>query len=143
MHQLLDGSSPTRGQGPHTIPACPRPPPFRNLLLGAGLMIFLIVATIAGVFIHFYLHFSRIIDARLDGSVFGNPAVILAAPSEVQCGQAANARNIAIHLQSAGYAEGQNARGVGSFTLTATGLDVRPGPQSIFHNGQNVEGRRP
>jgi penicillin-binding protein 1B len=100
----------------------------------------LIVATGAGVFICIYLHFARIIDARLDGNVFGNPAVILAAPSELQGGQAANARNIARHLRKAGYTDGQNVRDFGSFTLTANGLDVRPGPESFFHNGQNVEG---
>ena len=92
------------------------------------------------MFIHFYLHFSRIIDARLDGNVFGDPAVILAAPSELHCGQTANARDIAIHLKKAGYTEGQNVQGVGSFTLTANGLEVRPGPESFFQNGQNVEG---
>ena len=100
----------------------------------------LIVATGAGVFVHFYLQFSRIIDARLDGNVFGNPAVILAAPSELHCGQTANAREIAILLKKAGYTEGQNVRGVGSFTVTANGLEVRPGPESFFRNGQMVEG---
>jgi len=100
----------------------------------------LTVAAVAGVFIHLYLQFSRIIDARLDGNVFGNPAVILAAPSELHCGQRANARNIAILLREAGYTDGQNVRGVGSFTLTDNGLEVRPGPQSFFRNGQMVEG---
>jgi len=100
----------------------------------------LTVAAVAGVFIHLYLQFSRIIDARLDGNVFGDPAVILAAPSELHCGQRANARNIAILLKEAGYTEGQNVRGVGSFTLTDKGLEVRPGPESFFRNGQMVEG---
>jgi penicillin-binding protein 1B len=99
----------------------------------------IIIATGAGIFMHFYLRFSRIIDARLDGNVFGNPAVILAAPREVHCGQTANAPYIALLLKSAGYTEGQNVRGVGSFTLTDNGFDVRPGPESFFQNGQNVE----
>ncbi len=86
-YRFKDRSSPSRGDGPHTISACPRPPPWKKLLLGAGLLMLLIVATVAGVFIHFYLQFARIIDARLEGNVFGNPAVILAAPSELQVGQ--------------------------------------------------------
>jgi penicillin-binding protein 1B len=98
------------------------------------------VATVGGVFVHFYLHFSRIIDTRLGGNVFGNSAVVLAAPSALQGGQTANARNIATHLRQAGYTEGQNVRGVGSFTLTANGLEIRPGPESFFQNGQIVEG---
>ena len=139
MHQLTDGFSRSEDYGPHAISACPRPPPGKKVLLGAGLIIVLAVATVVGVFVHFYLHFSRIIDARLDGNVFGNPAVILAAPSELHCGQTANAGNAAIHLKRAGYTEGQNVRGVGSFTLTANGLEVRPGPESFFRNGQMSE----
>jgi penicillin-binding protein 1B len=100
----------------------------------------LIIATGAGVFVHYYLRFSRIIDARLEGNVFGNPAVILAAPSEVQSGQTANARDMALHLGRAGYTEGQNVRGFGSFTVTPKGLEIRPGPESFFRNGQMVEG---
>ena len=47
---------------------------------------------------------------------------------------------IAKNLETAGYAEGQNVEGVGSFTSTGNGLEVRPGPESFFHRGQNVEG---
>jgi penicillin-binding protein 1B len=138
--ELTDNSRPSKGQESHAKSLGSRPPPSKRLLFGAGLLVLLIVATVAGVFVHFYLHFSRIIDARLGGNVFGNPAIILAAPSALQGGQAANAHNIAIHLKKAGYTEGQNVLGVGSFTLTATGLEVRPGPGSFFRNGQNVEG---
>jgi penicillin-binding protein 1B len=100
----------------------------------------LIIAAGACVFVSVYVHFSRIIDARLDGNVFGNPAVILAAPRELHCGQTANSQDILRQLKSAGYTEGQNVRGVGSFTLSANGLDVHPGLESIFRNGQIVEG---
>ena len=139
-YRLKDRSGPSRDEKPHTISACHRPPPWKKILFGAGLLMLLIIATGAGVFVHFYLRFSRIIDARLEGNVFGNPAVILAAPSELHCGQRANARSIAILLRKAGYTEGQNVRGVGSFTLTGTGLEVRPGTRSFFRNGQMVEG---
>ena len=97
--QLTNRSRPSKGQESHTSSAGPRPPPWKQLLFGAGLLLLLIVATVAGVFIHFYLQFSRIIDARLDGNVFGNPAVILAAPSELHCGQTTNARSIAASPQ--------------------------------------------
>ena len=140
MYRLTESSSPTKDQGPHIIAACPRPPPWKKILLGAGLLMLLTVATGAGVFIHFYFQFSRIIDARLDGNVFGNPAVILAAPSEMHCGQRANARETSNLLEKAGYTEGQDVRGLGSFTVTGNGLEVRPGPESFFRNGQMVEG---
>ena len=137
---LTDRSRPSNGQGSNVNSPGPRPPPWKKFLFGAGLLLLLIVATVAGVFTHFYLRCSRMIDARLGGNVFGNPALILAAPSELQGGQTANARNIAMHLKRAGYTEGQNVRGVGTFTLTANGLEIRPGPESFFQNGQNVEG---
>jgi len=98
------------------------------------------MAMVAGVFVHFYLHFSRIIDARLGGNVFGNPAVILAAPSELQVGQASVAGSIMLQLRKAGYTEGQNVRGLGSFTVSGNMLEIRPGPESFFRNGQMSEG---
>src|SRR5208337_4205041 len=125
-YRLKDRSSPSRGQGPHTISAYRWPPPWKKILLGAGLLMLLTVAAVAGVFIHFYLQFARIIDARLDGNVFGNPAVILAAPSELQVGQPLTAGAVAAHLRKASYTEGQEGRGVGSYTLTGKGLKIQP-----------------
>src|SRR5208283_1208551 len=139
-YQLYHKPGPSKDPAPHPISACPRPLPWKKILLGAGLLMLLIIATGAGVFIHYYLHFARIIDARLEGKVFGNPAVILAAPSDLHCGQTAKVRDTAALLREIGYTEGQNVLGIGSFTLTATGLDVRPGPQSFFRNGQMAEG---
>jgi penicillin-binding protein 1B len=103
-------------------------------------MILLIVVGITGIFIHFYLRFAGIIDARLDGKVFGNPAVILAAPSALQVGQAASASDVGTRLRKAAYTEGQYLRGAGSFTLTGNGLEIHPGPESFFRNGQMLEG---
>ena len=100
----------------------------------------LTVATVAGVLIHFYLQFARIIDARLDGNVFGNPAVILAAPSELQVGQPLTAGAVTAHLRKASYTEGHEGRGVGSYTVTGKGLEIQPGPESFFRNGQMFEG---
>ena len=54
MYRLMDTSSPPKDHGPHTISACPRPPPWKKILLGAGLLMLLTVATLADVFDHFY-----------------------------------------------------------------------------------------
>src|SRR5271169_511920 len=124
MNRLKDTAGPSMGQEPHTVSACPRPSRWKQILLGAGIAMLITVGAVAGVVIHFYLQFARIIDARLDGNVFGNPAVILAAPSELHCGQSANAPHIALLLEKAGYVEGQNVRGFGSFSLTTSGLEV-------------------
>jgi len=103
-------------------------------------MMLLTVAAVAGVFIHFYLQFARIIDARLDGSVLGKPAVILAAPSELQVGQHLTAGAVAAHLRKASYSEGQEGQGAGSYTVTGNRLEIQPGPESFFRNGQTSQG---
>ncbi|MGA2982299.1 MAG: PBP1A family penicillin-binding protein [Terriglobia bacterium] len=139
-NRLKETSSPTKGIVPHTISGCPRPPPWRKILLGAGFIVLLTVATVMGIFIHFYLRFSRIIDTRLDGNVFGNPALILAAPSELQVGQPLTASAVTAHLLRASYTEGQEVQGVGSYTLTGNELEIQPGPESFFRNGQTSEG---
>jgi len=139
-YRFKDRCSASRGDGPHTISACPRLPPWKKLLLGAGLLMLLAVATLAGVFIHFYLQFARIIDARLDGNVFGNPGVILAAPRELQVGQPLTVGAVTAELRKANYAQGQEGRGVGSYTVTGAGLEIQPGPESFFRNGRMFQG---
>ncbi len=123
-------------QRPHTNSVCPLRNRRRKILLGAGLLIFAMVVAVAGVCVHFYLQFARIIDARLNGNVFGNPAVILAAPTELQVGQRLRARAVADHLRKACYSEGQDGQGVGNFTVLDTGLEIRPGRESFFTKGQ-------
>src|SRR5208283_1091218 len=43
------------------------------------------------------------------------------------------------HLRNASYAEGREDRGVGSYTVTGKGLEIQPGPESFFRNGQMFE----
>ena len=135
--RLKERSTPSKGQGPHTISASPRPPPWEKILLGAGLLVFL---TAGGFFIYFYLQFTRIIDARLDGNVLGNPSVILAAPTELRVGQHLTTGAVAAHLRKARYTAGQGAPGVGSYTVTGNRLEIRPGPESYFRNGPMSQG---
>lgn len=51
--RIHDRPNPTKDQGPHSIPASPRPPPWKVLLIGAAIMMLLMEVTVAGVFIHF------------------------------------------------------------------------------------------
>jgi hypothetical protein len=108
---------------------------WEKIVLGAACLIFLLMA---GVFVHFYVQFARIIDARFDGNVFDRPAVILAAPAELQVGQEMKAVAIATHLRKAGYTEGQQGRGVGTYKATGSELEIRPGPESFFRNGRRL-----
>ena len=111
--------------------------PNRKFLLAAGL--FCLVA--AGiVFAYFYVHFSRLIDARLSGNVFHNSSLVYGAPTPVGAGEAANAEEFAARLRRAGYAEGENPVGVGAYTLTGNRLEVYPGPTSFFQGPVIQEG---
>ena len=85
-------------------------------------------------------HHDHVSLVLVAGKVFGNPAVILAAPSELQVGQPLTAGAVASQLRRAGYAEGQEDQGLGSYTVTGKGLNVQPGPESFFRNGQMLEG---
>lgn len=135
--RLQERSSFSRHHGPHTISACPRPPPWVKILLGSALVVFLAVV---GVLVHSYLQFTRIIDARLDGNVFENPSVVLAAPTELQVGQHMTAGAVVAHLRRAGYTESQVGGGFGSYTVTGNRLEIQPGPESFFRNGQMSQG---
>ena len=135
--RLHERSSFSRGKGPHTFSASPRPPPWVIILLGSALVIYLAVV---GALIHFCLQFTRIIDARLDGNVFDNPAVVLAAPTELQVGQHVTAGAVAAHLRRARYTETQVVGGLGSYTVTGNRLEIQPGPESFFKNGQMSQG---
>jgi hypothetical protein len=58
----------------------------------------------------------------------------------LQVGQPLTAGAVTAHLRKASYTESQEGRGVGSFTLTGKGLEIQPGPESFFRNGQMSEG---
>ena len=129
--------SPSRGQGPHAISVRPRRGRWKKILLGAGLLVFL---GVAGVLVHFYLRFTRIIDARFDGNVFDNPSLILTAPTELQVGQHLTAGAVAAHLRRARYTVGQESRGIGSYMAKDDWLEIQPGPESFFRDGQTLQG---
>jgi len=128
-----------RGAKPFSVWARSRPPRWLIILLGAELLVAVIVA---GFFIHFYLQFSQIVNARLTGNVFDNPAVILAAPTEVQAGGRLTRSEVMVHLRNASYIEdaGQGSTGVGSYKITGNDLEITPGPESFFSNSEMVQG---
>ena len=132
-YEFKPNGTPLGDTGSHTTSVAR----WEKIVLGAACLIFLLMA---GVFVHFYLQFARIIDARFDGKVFDRPAVVLAAPAELQLGQEMKAAAVATHLRKAGYTEDQPGRGVGTYKTTGSELEIRPGPESFFRNGRRLEG---
>jgi penicillin-binding protein 1B len=98
-------------------------------LIGLALLGFL-AAT--GIFVYYYVRFSRLIDARLSGDIFENASLVFAAPTEVRTAQVLAPEALAARLRRALYAEGQGGSDVGTYKLTGTRLEIRPGPASFF-----------
>jgi penicillin-binding protein 1B len=94
----------------------------------------------AGLFVYYYVRFSRIIDARLSGDVFNNASLVFAAPAPIFVGEAATPAGVAARLRRALYAEGEGSSPVGTYQLAGSRLEIRPGPASFFRSQGSREG---
>jgi penicillin-binding protein 1B len=92
------------------------------------------------VFVYFYVHFARIIDARLSGDVFNNASLVLAAPKEIAIGDARTPAECAARLRKALYSEDEGGSQVGYYKPAPDKLDVYPGPASFFKGDVIREG---
>jgi penicillin-binding protein 1B len=100
-------------------------------LLRAALIVFAVVSvTFLGVFSYFYVKYDRIIDERFKSPAFSNSARIFATPRAVRVGDKADAREIALELRRAGYAEKDEQSPIGSYRLLNSGIEIKPGPNS-------------
>jgi penicillin-binding protein 1B len=106
-------------------------------LLGLLLLTFL-AAT--GIFVYYYVRFSRLIDARLSGDIFANTSLVFAAPTEVRVGQVLAPEELAGRLRRALYAEAPGDSEVGTYKLVGAHLEIRPGPASFFATEKDPEG---
>ena len=93
-----------------------------------------------GLFVYYYVRFSRLIDARLSGEIFNNASLVFAAPTPISVGQAGTPEEIAQHLRRALYAEGSGASSVGVYTLAKDRIEISPGPLSFFADEATREG---
>ena len=102
---------------------------WEKVLLGLGLL-GLLVST--GVFVYYYVRFSRIIDARLSGEVFDNASLIFSAPVEIRAGQAITSENVEARLRRALYTEGKGESEFGFYQREGNHLEIHPGPASFL-----------
>ncbi|MGO8731380.1 MAG: PBP1A family penicillin-binding protein [Terriglobia bacterium] len=93
-----------------------------------------------GLFVYYYVRFSRLIDARLSGDIFNNASLVFAAPTPVSVGQAGTPEEVARRLRRALYAESSRASSVGVYRLTRDGIEITPGPISFFTGEVAKEG---
>ena len=112
-------------------------PLWQQVAIGGGLLVLLVAATVS---VYFYVHFSRMIDARLSGDVFNHASLVYAAPMPVEVGEPGSPEAFAARLQRAGYTTGQTESHFGNFEIQGNRLVVRPGPNSFFHGPVMQEG---
>ena len=110
---------------------------FQDPLLRAALVVFLVLATVGGVFFtYYYVKFGRMIDQRFKGPVFGNSARIYAIARPVEVGEKIDAKEIAVQLRRAGY--DQNGKSpMGSYRLFNGGIEIKPGSDS-YHSPESA-----
>ena len=110
----------------------------------------LIVLVAAGVFTHYYVKYSRLIDEKLRAGPFANTSKIFAAPRLIAVGDAMKAEEIAAELRRCGYTESRG-NAIGILPVRADGaIEIFPGPDSYFDqeaavikfaNGQHLADR--
>ncbi len=91
----------------------------------------------AAVLLHYYVRFSRLIDARLSGDVFNRTALVFAAPTAVAPGYEVSLEEVARRLRRAGYSEGVERSPLGFYQVGKDFVQIDPGPNS-FHKGGNA-----
>jgi len=98
-----------------------------------ALLITLMVLLAAGilVFSYSYIHYSRLIDEKLNAGPFGNTSMLFAAPKSIAVGEAVSPQEIVYDLRRSGYNESEKNR-LGYYTLKPGEVDIYPGPDSYF-----------
>ncbi|HET7214514.1 MAG TPA: PBP1A family penicillin-binding protein [Terriglobia bacterium] len=110
---------------------------WQKLALGGGVLCALVCAL---VFAYFYVHFSRMIDARLSGEVFSRASLVYAAPTQVEVGERITPEDVAAKLQRAGYTTGGSDSKFGTYEEEQDRLVIEPGPNSFFRGPVMQEG---
>jgi penicillin-binding protein 1B len=115
------------------------PKQFKLHLVGKVLIVLLVLVLTTGlaVFAHYYVEYSRLIEAKLAAGPFSNTSMLFAAPRTVDVGDIADPQEIASDLRRSGYTESQR-NPMGYFTLKPDEIDVYPGPDSYFKRDEGV-----
>ncbi|HKW19679.1 MAG TPA: PBP1A family penicillin-binding protein [Terriglobales bacterium] len=102
------------------------------LRVAMTVFLFLAVAFVA-FFSYYYVKYERIIAQRFSGPVFANAAKIYARPVSIAVGEKVDLKEIAADLRHAGYSEKGTQSSMGNYRLTASSIQVQPGPGS-YHS---------
>jgi penicillin-binding protein 1B len=95
-------------------------------------VVFALFLTAGGIFTHYYMKFSRMIDARLSGNVLQNTTQIFSAPEHISVDQAWGPDDLTTYLTRVGYRPQADPNALGQFTMQGNTLDIRPSKVSYF-----------
>jgi penicillin-binding protein 1B len=84
-----------------------------------------------------YIHYSNLIDEKLNAGPFPNTAMVFATPKMVSVGDEISREEIVRALRNAGYGESKANR-MGWYNLRADSIEILPGPDSYFDNEGGV-----
>ncbi len=120
----------------------PRGAKFARFLTRRPGIIFLCTLAVLAIafvstFTWFYVHYSRVIDAKLRGGPFTSTSKIYASPETIGVGDPVTQSEIVAQLRRAGYTESR-ANPNGWFSTTTDSLQIFPGPESFFDQEAGV-----
>ena len=98
------------------------------LLCGALLVFFVGVS----LFAYYYVVYSRMIDARLSGEVFGNTSQVYSAPRRIYQGEPITLREVVAQLGRAGYYDHPVDGARGDYAVSGSSISIRPSDNSYF-----------
>src|SRR5258708_39438241 len=112
----------------------------RHLFRITATVISLALISLSIFFIHSYRTYAKLVDDRLDHGYLTSRAGIYAAPRTLRSGQKYSPEHLAEVLRRAGYIESEAASEVwnGSFSVKASGIDIRPNTHAEFISGLHV-----
>ena len=86
----------------------------------------------ASVFAYYYVSYSRMIEARLSGQVFGNTSQVYSAPRRIYAGELIAESDVVATLERAGYFDRPVDGARGEFRVSRSSLSIQPSAASYF-----------
>jgi penicillin-binding protein 1B len=91
----------------------------------------------AATFSYYYIAYSRMIDARLSGQVFGNTSQVYSAPRRIYLGEPIAESELVGSLERAGYYDRPQEGARGEYSVSGSILSIHPSASSYF-DGANA-----
>jgi penicillin-binding protein 1B len=92
----------------------------------------ILCAVLLGILAVYYHRFSRMIDTRLSGEIYGSESRIFASPKRISVGEMLSSDDLVRYLQSVGYSNKGTSDAVGWYRVAPSSLVIFPSHKSYF-----------